>query len=168
MKHYKKPMKMQGEQYVTSAPVQLTHSITIKAPVAKIWSVVDDTPNFDKWFKGVKWGKMEVPTDKGLGAKRLAQLNSNKYYEEIIAYEENKKWGFSMIESNSGLCKSITEVVYMEPIDKTTTRVTYKGGYEYNGFARYLKPVMNMAVTNIWKNAFKGLKEYIETGKSLR
>lgn len=167
MKHYKKQMVVKPEQYVNTAPARLTHSVTINAPIEKIWAIVDDTPNFDKWFKGVKWGKVEIETEKGLGAKRLAQLNNNKYYEEIIAYEPLKKWGFSMIESNSGMCKTITEVIYLDKVDANKTKVTYKGGYEYNGIFKYMKPVMNGAVTNIWKNAFKGLKEFAETGKTL-
>ena len=161
-KYYKKEMVLQTEEYVNTAPITNSLSIIINAPIEKIWKVVDDTPNFTEWFPGVKSGSMINPNEKGLGAKRLAHLNSFKYYEEIVAYEPHVKWGFSMIESNSGACKSITEVIYMEAIDSNRTKVTYKGGYEYQGIYNWMKGMMTKQISKIWENALNGLKEHCE------
>ena len=75
-----------GERYGSVFRVRLTQSnIVINSPVSDAWKVIDNTPGFVDWFPGVKWAKMEDEQQKGLGAKRLAQLDGNKYYEEIIA-----------------------------------------------------------------------------------
>lgn len=166
--YYNKKMTPQGESYVDNAPVRLTHSMVINAPVSKIWGVVDNTPGFVNWFPGVKWGKMVVETEKGVGAKRLAQLDNFKYYEEIIAYEREKAWGITMIESTSGMCKSITEVIYLEAIDSNSTKVIFKGGYEYSLMARLIKGMMRKTIMKTWINALNGLKEYVEKGTSIQ
>ena len=161
--YYGKKLVPQGENYVNTAPVTNSYSITINVPIEKVWEVIDDTPNFPKWFPGVKSGSMINPEEKGMGSKRLAHLNSFKYYEEIIAYEPNRVWGFTMIESNSGACRSITEVIYLEAVDANTTKVTYKGGYEYKGIYKWMSGMMTKQITKIWKGALEGLKEYTES-----
>jgi len=160
--YYKKKMIPQGIDYVNTAPSCMTQSIEIDATIEKVWSVIDDTPNYIKWFPGLKWGKFENPNIKNLGAKRLAQLNNFKYYEEIIIYEPLKKWGFTMLESNSGACKSITEVISLEKINENRTKVTYQGGYEFQGFYKFLKGMLEKSINNIWINALQGMKKYCE------
>ena len=161
--YYGKKLIPQGENYVTTAPVTNSYAVTINVPIDKVWEVIDDTPNFPKWFPGVKSGSMIDPNEKEMGSKRLAHLKSFKYYEEIIAYEPNKAWGFTMIESNSGACRSITEVIYLEAIDANTTKVIYKGGYEYKGMYKWMAGMMTKQITKIWKGALEGLKEYTES-----
>ena len=164
MQYYKKRMTPQGEEYVDSAPHTSTDSIMIQAPRSAVWSALDDTPGFASWFPGVRSGSMVVPAEKGLGAKRLAQLNRIKYFEEIVAYRENEAWGFTMLESSSGACKSITEVVYLEPVDDASTEVTYKGGYEFAGPYRLISGVMGSQISKVWEGALAGLKAHVEAG----
>jgi carbon monoxide dehydrogenase subunit G len=161
-KHYKKKMTPRGAEFVDSAPSCLTKSIIINSPIENVWKVIDDTPNYSKWFPGVKWGKFENPENKGLGAKRLAQLNSSKYYEEIISYEPMKKWGFTMLESNSGACESISELISLESVGENQTKVTYQGGYEFKGFYKLIKGMSEKTINGIWDKALSGLKEYAE------
>ena len=111
---------------------------------------------------GVKWAKMEIESSKGVGSKRLAQLNSNKYYEEMIAYEKEYKWGFTMLESNSGMLRTITEVIYLKKIDNSTTQVYVKGGYETRGLANLMKGMVLKTVRKTWEEALASLKIYTE------
>ena len=168
MMYYKNKMIPQGEQYVDDAPIRFTKSIVIDAPANRVWETLDDTPGFASWFPGVKWGKMVVASEKGMGAKRLAQLNNIKYYEEIIAYEKDKAWGITMIESSTGLIRSITEVMYLEAIDANTTKVIFKGGYEYRGMGKLLKGMMGKTTMKIWTSALEGLKKYVEGDKYMK
>ncbi len=160
--HYKKKMTPQGEDYLDSAAIQFSKSITINASLSTVWNIIDDSPGYPNWFPGVKWAKMEVETEKGVGSKRLAQLNSNKYYEEMIAYEKEVKWGFTMLESNSGLLETITEVIYLEQINDSTTKVVVRGGYKTRGLANLMKNAVKKNVDKTWSSALEGLKSYSE------
>ena len=160
--YYKRKLMPKGEDYVENAPQKISHSIIINAPISKVWNTIDDTPGFIEWFPGFKSGRMVVPSEKGLQAKRLGHLNSFKYYEEIIAYREHEAWGFTMLESNSGAMKSIVEVIYLEPLDENRTKVTYKGGYEYNWFFNLMQGMMNRQISNVWSQALNGLKAHVE------
>ncbi|MFD1550773.1 hypothetical protein DNU06_05765 [Putridiphycobacter roseus] len=159
---YKKKMVPKGEVFVEEAPVFFTQSILIHAPVEKIWDIIDDTPNFTKWFPGLLMGKMVDPSNKGLGARRIAETKNFNYYEEVIAYEKYKKWGFTMIESNSGAFKSITEMLYFKAVDANTTEVIYKGGYEPKGIFKLMKGIIAKNVIKAWDAALVSLKEYAE------
>ncbi len=160
--HYKKKMNPNGEEYVETAPRRNSQSIVINAPRSEVWDAIDDTPGFTEWFPGLKSASMEVVSEKGMGAKRLGHLNGFKYYEEIKKKKKNEAWGFTMLESNSGACKSITEVIYLESIDENNTKVTYKGGYEYGGIFRWISGMMSKEIAKTWNNALNGLKEHIE------
>lgn len=164
MKYYKKKMVPTGEDYLENAPITFSKSITINAPIADVWKVIDNTPGFVDWFPGVKWAKMENASEKGLNAKRLAQLDGNKYYEMMIAYEKEKKWGFTMLESNSGMLKTITEVIYLERVDANTTKVTVKGGYAPKGIAKLMKGAIYKAIDKTWAAALSGLENHVEKG----
>lgn len=161
-KHYKKKMTPKGVDFVKNAPVTLSKSIEINAPIEKVWNVIDDTPNYTEWFPGVRWGKFEIESETGMGAKRLAQLNNIKYYEEMIAYNPNKEWGFTMLEATNGMCKSISELISLEDLGNGKTKVTYQGGYEFNGFFRLLSGILKRSVNKIWDGALNGLKGYSE------
>ena len=163
MVYYKKKMTPKGEVFVEEAPLFFTQSITINASVEKVWSIIDDTPNFKQWFPGLVMGKMVDSTKKGLGARRIAETKNFNYYEEIIAYERYKKWGFTMIESNSGAFKSITEMIYLKSIDVNTTEVTYKGGYEPKGIFKFMKGIIAKNVIKAWDAALVSLKGYAES-----
>jgi len=158
-------MVPQGADYVNTAPTCRTQSIVIDKPINVVWSVIDDTPSYTKWFPGLKWGKFEDPNNTGMGAKRMAQLNSYKYYEEMIIYQPPYKWGFTMLEANTGACKSIAEVITLEEVGANQTKVTYRGGYEFQGFFRLLKIMLEKNIDGIWSKALKGLKTYCEEKK---
>ncbi len=159
---YKHKMTPQSENFVDSATLCMTEKIIINASIEKVWSIIDDTPNFNKWFPGLILAEMIDPAEKGLGAKRKAETKQFKYYEEIIAYEELSKWGFTMIESNSKAFESITEVIYLRAIDQNQTEVTYKGGYEPKGFLKWMKGIVSKNVIKAWKNGLESLKAYAE------
>jgi len=161
-KHFKKKLIPQGVNYVTNAPTCRQKSIVINRPIEVVWSVIDDTPGYVNWFPGLKWGKFEDPNDTGMGAKRLAQLNSYKYYEEMIIYKPPNKWGFTMLEANTGACKSISEVITLDKISDTETKVTYQGGYEFQGFFKLMKGMLEKNIDGIWTKALKGLKSHCE------
>ena len=160
--YYKKKLVPKGEEYVSTAPEQISLSITINKPVSEVWKVIDNTPKFIEWFPGLKSGSFVDENETGLGAKRLAHLNSFKYYEEIVTYRPNEAWGFTMIESNSGAVKSYVEVLYLESIDDNTTKVIYKGGYEFNGIYRMMNGMMKRQISKVWEDALEGLKTYCE------
>ena len=80
----------------------------------------------------------------------------------MISYEKEAKWGFTMLESNSGMLKTITEVIYLERLSETTTKVTVRGGYETQGMANLMKGMVLSTVQKTWKKALTGLKEHAE------
>lgn len=162
-KHYKKKMVPQGVEFVTNAPLCLTKSIIINKPIETVWAVIDNTPEYSLWFPGVKWGKFEDPNQTGMGAKRMAQLNNFKYYEEMIIYEPMSKWGFTMLESNSGMAKSMSEVITLERISDTQTKVIYQGGYEFKGIYRLMQFMLKRTVNKTWDGALNGLKAFAES-----
>ncbi|MFY0644355.1 MAG: SRPBCC family protein [Bacteroidia bacterium] len=162
MKHYKHKMTPRNEDFLDNAPMRATDSIVINASTSEVWNTLDNTQGFVQWFPGVVWAKMEIESEKGNGAKRLAKLNSYEYYEEMIAVKQNESWGITMLESTTGLFESITEVVYLEEIDSNTTTVIFRGGYQPKGFGKLLKRMMTKSTIKIWRNALLGLKEYVE------
>lgn len=161
-RYYKKKMEPQGAGYVDTAPITVKDSVIIDAPIEEVWNIIDNTQEFNKWFPGTISAQFVDPANTGLGAKRLAETKQFKYYEEIIIYEPNREWGFTILESNSGAFESAVERVTLIKVDDSTTKVIYRGGYAPKGMYTLLKGVITKGVQKAWHDALLSLKEYAE------
>ena len=56
-----------------------------------------------------------------------------KFYEDIIILRPERAFGFTILEENIGLFTRAVEAIYLEPIDEYSTRLIYRGGFEYRG-----------------------------------
>lgn len=162
IRFYKKNMEPQGADYVDLAPVSVKDSVIIDAPIEEVWNIIDNTPDFNKWFPGTVSSQFVDPANKGLGAKRLAETKQFKYYEEIIIYEPTHEWGFTIVESNSGAFGSAVERISLVSVDDSTTKVIYRGGYAPKGMYSLLKGVIAKSIYKAWHAALLSLKEYAE------
>ena len=159
---YKKKLTPQRVEFVNTASISVTSSIVIDKPIEEVWSVIDDTPGYINWFPDVKLVKFVNPEETGLGAKRIAHARSFKYYEEIIAYEPMSNWGFTILESNSGIFTGIVEIMTLEKIGANQTKVIYQGGYEPYGFYKLMKGMIAKSTLKAWTAGLQSLKTYVE------
>ena len=123
----------QGLSYLEQAPHTLTLTDTINAPIATVWKAITDYSTYPLWFNGVEKCYSPSTPQTGLHSKRIVEVQGFKFYEDIILWEEEKAYGFTLLETNRKIYASGVEALYFEAIDENTTKVIYKGGFEYAG-----------------------------------
>ncbi len=158
VKYYKNKISPQTEDYVDKAPQKISGVFTINVPIEKVWSQLNDMEAWLVWYPNLKESKHVSSGKFGLGSERIAAIGNMKIYEEIIVWEENKAWGFTMLESNRKFFNELVEVLYLKKIDNSTTEITYKGGYAPRGMAKMMTGMLNKRFVNIWAGAFENME----------
>ena len=165
-KYYKVVLAPQNENFVDSAPNTVTYSLVVPFSAAKVWKIITNYSTWTQWFPKMKESKGEDSSKTGLHSKRLVRIGSMKLYQDIIVWKQNKAWGFTILESNKRIFKRAVEIIYLEATDENSTRLIYKGGFEYGGIFNLFKKMVNKKLISNWEKAFQSLNEYIENKKS--
>ncbi|MEM7039130.1 MAG: hypothetical protein AAF570_19295 [Bacteroidota bacterium] len=78
-----------------------------------------------------------------------------------MAWEKEKAWGFTVLESNVRIFKSLVEVVELEEVGEGQTKLTYFAGFEMKGMARLIGWAIRGQFTKTWRKAFLDLEKYL-------
>jgi len=157
---FKNKLTPQAVDYVDTAPHTLELTDTIAAPISKVWELISVSKSWVKWFPDVTYCE-ELNTNAEDHKTRVLHGDGNKFLEEIILWEPNKAYGFTVLECNKKIARSFVELVYLEPIDENRTRITYKGGAEWRGVAKLLAKTANKTTLRKWKEGFENIEKLI-------
>jgi hypothetical protein len=102
------------------------------------------------------------PSPIDLHSKRIIQVGVLKFYEDIIILRPEIAFGFTILEENIGLFTRAVEAVYLEPIDEYSTRLIYRGGFEYRGIYNLFNNMIERELINRWTISFEELANISE------
>ena len=106
---------------------------------------------------------MVTPSTIDIHSKRIIQVGILKFYEDIIILRSERAFGFTILEENIGLFTRAVEAIYLEPIDDHTTRLIYRGGFEYRGIYNLFKNMIENELVNRWIISFEQLASISKT-----
>lgn len=153
----------EDEDFLDNAPNTVNCSVIVSAPASDLWTNIIDQPSWKMWFKGMKNCELISPAPIGLHSKRIVHVPPLKFYEDIIILEPERAFGFTILEENIGLFTRAVEAVYLEPVDDHSTRLIFRGGYEYRGIYNFLSFIIERELINRWIISFEKLAEISTT-----
>jgi hypothetical protein len=86
-----------------------------------------------------------------LDAFRPVQVN-----EKFIVWEPPQRWAFTILDANLPGITSVVEQATIEPIDDTTTRVTYILASDVAPYLRPLVPALKWRLGRLFKQGLPG------------
>lgn len=153
----------EDEDFLDNAPRRVNCSIVVSVSASDIWKNIINQNNWTKWFKGLNKCELVTPSPIDLNSKRIIQVGVLKFYEDIIILRSERAFGFTILEENIGLFTRAVEAIYLEPIDNYSTRLIYRGGFEYRGIFNLFKNMIEKELANRWIISFEELASISKT-----
>jgi len=120
--------------------IRIEASVTVNAPVEKIWNFMADFDTMTQWGPGVLEVKWQRPVGVGStllvtaqGGRLLGKRTANM---RISEWEPTRKIG---VESRSGGFKA-NAVITMEPLEEGKTMLTRSAEVEIEGLLKVIQP----------------------------
>ena len=155
--YYRFQLIPEDEDFLDNAPRTVNCSIVVSVSASNLWNNIIDQNNWTNWFKGLNKCELVSPSPVNLHSKRIIQVGILKFYEDIIILRSERAFGFTILEENIGLFKRAVEAVYLEPVDEYSTRLIYRGGFEYRGIYNLFKNMIERELVNSWTLSFEEL-----------
>jgi hypothetical protein len=149
----------EDEDFLDNAPRKVNCSIVVPVSASDLWINIINQDSWTKWFKGMKKCELVTSEPISLHSKRIVQVTPLKFYEDIVILETDRAFGFTILEENIGLFNRAVEAIYLEPIEENSTRLIFKGGYEYRGIYDLLNIIIKIELINRWIISFEKLAE---------
>ena len=159
---YKFQLIPEDEDFLDNAPRTVNCSVVVFVSASKLWKNIIDQNNWTKWFKGLNKCELVSPLPVNLHSKRIIQVGILKFYEDIIILRSERAFGFTILEENIGLFTRAVEAVYLEPVDEYSTRLIYRGGFEYRGVYNLFNNMIERELINRWTISFEELANISE------
>ena len=112
---------------------------------------------------GLNKCELVTPSPIDFHSKRIIQVGILKFYEDIIILQSERAFGFTILEENIGLFTRAVEAIYLEPVDEHSTRLIYRGGFEYRGIFNLFKNMIEKELVNRWTISFEELASISKT-----
>jgi hypothetical protein len=101
--------------------------------------------------------ELVTPSPIDLHSERIVQVGILKFYEDIVIWQPERAFGFTILEENIGLFTRAVEAIYLEPVDEDSTRLVYRAGLEFRGIYKLFKILIVIELVNRWAISFEEL-----------
>ena len=110
--------------WIPDAPVSVTRSRRIEAPVERVWAVIADHERWPEWFTALDEVE-RVGSGEGVGGRRRVRLRNMTFDEEFLAWEPGSRFGFVVTDVSGPGLRSMVEDIRLRPDGDAATTVTY-------------------------------------------
>lgn len=125
-------MSVSGIAFAAGAPVlKVSKSVTIHAPVAKVWNQVKDFSGLGSWHPAIESDKIVEGTDNKVGAVRLLTLKGGgTIKEKLLAHNADRHmFKYSILEGVLPV-SNYTSTLRVAKSGKDKSVVTWSGSFQ--------------------------------------
>jgi hypothetical protein len=83
--------------FVERAPAVHRAAETLAAPRARVFAAFADAGSWPRWFPSVQAAAYLSPPPYGVGTIREARVSGTRWLEEMIAWDEGVRWGWTVV-----------------------------------------------------------------------
>lgn len=112
--------------FLETAPHRTSHSFSLSAPPAEVFAALAHDPaGWGEWFPGFsRDGRYTTPAPHGVGSRREMQVGRTRLGETVLAWEEGRRWAFTISEGGIPGIRALVED-YVVEAEGTGTRLTW-------------------------------------------
>jgi uncharacterized protein YndB with AHSA1/START domain len=160
-------LRREDVTFADRAPLLNEAHVDLPATPAEIWPALADAAAWTRWFRGVRVARYTTPPPHGVGAMRHVEVQRLEVDEEVIAFEPERRFAFSVRTANRAGFEAMVEVVDLEPRGDTT-RVTYRQAIETAGWLRPLVPLLRRQLRRELRAGLAGLGPFVASHSPAR
>ncbi|MBY0278570.1 nitroreductase/quinone reductase family protein [Candidatus Binatia bacterium] len=162
-----RPASMRKEDlgFVARAPVRHVFTALVRAPRAAVFAAIADPPGWPAWFPGVRSARYASPPPHGVGSIREADVSGTRWVEEMIAWDEGRRWAYTVTEASTPLASAQVEVFEVADAPDETladgtpaTRVTWTLAIEPRLLQKLTGPIAPLVMRRVFERAMTNLE----------
>lgn len=159
--HYRKEQISFAER----APVLVSVAARVAAPRSAVFAVMADPDTWPQWFPGVHAASYESGTPYGVGTIRQAHVGRSHWVEELIAWDTDSRWAYTVLRSTTSLARAQIELFDFRDVDGGT-EVEWTLALEPRLLARLGTPFMPRVIDRLFRRAMRNLETFIRDQKA--
>lgn len=171
-------MRKEDLTFLERAPVRHVFSAVVAAPRAAVFAAIADPEGWHAWFPGVRRARYASPPPYGVGTIREANVSGTRWVEEMIAWQPDRRWAYTVIEASTPLASAQVEVFDVADVapaaggpggavgaggvgGSVATRVTWTLAIEPRLLQRIAAPIAPLVMRRVFSSAMRRLEVHL-------
>jgi carbon monoxide dehydrogenase subunit G len=150
-------MRRENMGFVDRAPVVHAAEARLGASRADVFRALVDPGGWPEWFPGVRSVSYQTPAPYGVGTVRVADVGGTRWIEEIIAWDGDRRWAWTVVRASVPLATAQVEAFDLAD-DGDRTRIQWTLALEPRLIARLGAPFMGGSISRLLVRAMRNLE----------
>ena len=151
--------------FIERAPVVHTVDAIVAAPRAAVFTMVVEPQTWSTWFPGVRAASYPSGLPYGVGTIRQAHVGRTHWVEEIIAWDAETRWAYTVLRSSVPMARAQVESFAFDDA-AGGTRVAWTLALEPRLLARLGAPLTARVVERLFHRAMRNLEALLRPSPS--
>lgn len=159
-------MRREDLSFLERAPVRHVFTAVVAAPRDAVFAAIADPPGWPAWFPGVRSARYASPPPHGVGTIREADVSGTRWVEEMIAWQDGRRWAYTVTEASTPLAAAQVEVFDLEDAvldvpgtdTPAATRVTWTLAIEPRLLQKLSAPIAPLIMRRVFERAMANLE----------
>ena len=147
--------------FVDRAPLLIEQHVDLSTSPDRVWPALAEADAWTEWFAGMKVCRYTSPEPHGVGSTRAVRVKTLDVTEEILAFDEDRRFAFMVVESKTPGVAAMVEVVTLDEV-AGGTRVTYRQAVEPAGWLRPLRGLLRRQLSAGLAAGLAGLGAWVD------
>ena len=109
-------MRKEDLSFFDRAPVRHVFEASIRATRSEVFAAIADPTTWPDWFPGVRAARYRGAPPHGIGTIREADVSGTHWVEEMLAWEPDRLWAYTVVASSTPLAKAQVESFELEDV----------------------------------------------------
>jgi hypothetical protein len=150
-------LRKEDVSFLDRAPVRHVFTAVVAAPRAAVFAAIADPPGWPSWFPGVRSARYHGAPPFGVGTLREADVSGTRWLEEMIAWDEGRRWTYTVLEASTPLAYAQVESFDLEDAPGGT-RVRWTLAIEPRLVQRLAAPIAPLVMGRLFERAMRNLE----------
>ena len=143
--------------FVARAPVVHVAEAVIAAPRRAVFGAIAEPGGWKDWFPRVREASYTTPPPHGVGTIREADVGGTRWVEELIAWDDPTRWGWTVLRASVPFANAQVELFDVTE-DAVGTRVRWTLALEPRLLGRLGAPLTGRVVPRLLQQAMRNLE----------
>jgi hypothetical protein len=153
-------MRKEDIGFVGRAAVVHVADAVVNAPRRDVFTALVDPAGWPVWFPGVRGVSYGTPPPYGVGTIREANVSGTRWIEEIIAWDVDTRWAWTVLRASVPLARAQVESFELADVPGGT-RVRWTLALEPRLVARLGAPFTAGTIRRLLRRAMGNLDGYL-------
>jgi len=151
-------LRREDLSFLARAPVVHACDAEVAAPRTQVFAAISDPRTWSSWFPGVRAASYPSPPPYGVGTIREAHVGATRWVEELIAWDADVRWGYTILRSTVPIAWAQIESFELDDAPGGT-RVRWTLACEPRLLMRLGSPIAPHVLQKLFRRAMQNLSQ---------